>query len=247
MAIKVVTIDSERDSVGRLGYAVEPRLQYGQEYDNDIVIRWGNSTLPYYSPNRSTAREFKRVLNSSESIRGNLKKQDSLKIMQEFVKIPKLWCYGERVPSNITVAYRPVKHSGGSDFRVITGPFAVERGFYATEWIATPTEYRVWFCGDRTMYALRSVRRAVTEEYPCRSLWGYTFYDQIPIKLHRDTLKVASVLGLDFGAADVLFHNNEYYFLELNSAATIDKQRIEDFYKEGLSRLIRDKFPDVSV
>lgn len=243
--VRVITIDSERSSVGRLGYTVDPQLGYGSEYENDIVIRWGNSTLPYHDESRrSPARDFRRVLNPSANIRANIKKHDALKVMKDYVKTPKLWCYNESVPAGVTVAYRPIKHSGGSDFRVITGPCRVERGFYATEWISTPTEYRVWFAGDRTMYAKRTVRRAVTEQYPCRSLWGYEFYDRIPIKLHRDTLKVASVLGLDFGAADILLHGREHVFLELNSAPTIDKQRIEDFFKESLDRHIKFKFPE---
>jgi glutathione synthase/RimK-type ligase-like ATP-grasp enzyme len=56
-------------------------------------------------------------------------------------------------------------------------------------------------------------------------------------------LKAAKIIGLEAGAADILSANGHYYFLELNSAPTIDLMRIERFYKRNIVKLIAKKFP----
>jgi glutathione synthase/RimK-type ligase-like ATP-grasp enzyme len=116
---------------------------------------------------------------------------------------------------------------------------------YATEFIKTDVEYRVWFCGDRTMFAKRfALKHNTVEEFNCRSQWGYSgITTHVPEKLHIDTLKAASVVDLDFGAADVLYQNGKYYFLELNSAPTIDTPMIANFYRKHMATLLKSKFP----
>lgn len=73
-------------------------------------------------------------------------------------------------------------------------------------------------------------------QFPCRSEWGYYFVNNIP-KLSKQTLLAKKTIGLDFGAADVLKYKNEYYFLELNSAPSIDHWRLEEFYKKEINKL----------
>lgn len=53
-------------------------------------------------------------------------------------------------------------------------------------------------------------------------------------------MKAVKVIGLELGAADVLYDpkTRKYFFLELNSAPTLDNERILTFFQKA----IHDKF-----
>jgi hypothetical protein len=240
--IRILTIDSERGSAERLGYDIIDDLETVDHYHDDIIIRWGNSGYVYDLLSRGV--EFPKVINPRSAIRQNCRKNEALLRFSEVVNTPKVWLEDEEVPDNQLAVYRYREHSGGSGFSVKRGPFIVEEDHYATEWLATPTELRVWFCGDKTMCGTRvKLPSQQLDKYPCRSLWGYKFEKRVPISLHEDTMKAAKAIGLEFGAADVLLHKGKYYFIELNSAPTIDKQVIEDFYVKNMQLLISKKYP----
>jgi hypothetical protein len=244
--IHILTIESEHESAIRLRYPnTIIEAGYANEYFDDVVVRWGNSSPAFeqLESGDEIPTEFKQVINPREAIRRNVRKEQALNLLSLVVNTPRMWEQGTKVPANVTAVHRIVNHHGGNGFNVQTGPFKVYQGCYATEWIPSKTEYRVWFCGDDTMCGIRSKRSPCTDKYPCRSMWGYTFKKKVPVKLHKDTLEAAKAIGLECGAADVLEHNGKYYFLELNSAATIDKQVIEDFYKQSLVKLIKKKYP----
>lgn len=244
--IHILTIDNEYESALRLGYPnTIVEADYVDEYANAVVVRWGNGLPSFAKPedNETVVSEFPQVINPRAAICRNVQKDQALKLLSQVVYTPRMWEQEIEVPVNETVVHRVVRHHGGYGFNVQTGPFIVDLGCYATQWIPSNTEYRVWFCGTDTMCGIRSVRRPCTDKYPCRSMWGYTFKSKVPAKLHQDTLAAAEAIGLDCGAADVLVYEGNYYFLELNSAATIDKQVIEDFYKKSLTNLIKKKYP----
>jgi hypothetical protein len=246
----VLTIESERPSALRLGYGEEKTIieaDWVSAYDNSVVIRWGNSKQVWAQSNgrEFPAPEFKRVINPRAAIRLNCNKPLALKELSQVVNTPRIWFSGEMVPTGVEAVYRADKHAGGEGFNVTTGPFVVREECYATAWIPSNTEFRVWFCGDSTMCGVRWKRSVCTDKYPCRSLWGYDFKNKVPVALHNATLKAAAAIGLECGAADILYFNNNYYFLELNSAATIDKLVIEQFYRDRLRRLIKRKYPEI--
>jgi predicted ATP-grasp superfamily ATP-dependent carboligase len=241
--INVFTINNEYDSACRLGYQTFTyRDNYVEEYDSNVNIRWGNSGLLLNKNGNEV--DFKRVINPAHNISFNCRKNKSLKKLAEVVLTPKI--YEENVPDGELVVVRPMEHAGGSDFSVKTGPFTLEIGYqYATQYIKTKTEYRVWFINGKTLCAKRACSRDKSK-YPCRSEWGYIFCP-ITKQLHDDTVRAALHIGLEVGAADVLSKNGHYYFLELNSAPTIDMMRIERFYKRNLVKLIAKKFPDIRI
>jgi glutathione synthase/RimK-type ligase-like ATP-grasp enzyme len=55
-------------------------------------------------------------------------------------------------------------------------------------------------------------------------------------------MKAMGAIGLELGAADVLYvpSTRKYYFLELNSAPTLDNDKITAFFQKA----IKDKFKD---
>jgi hypothetical protein len=244
MAVKIITVDSEKESAQRLGFdTLTKGGDYAHRFDNHIVVRWGNSVWAYDREGRQHT-EYKNIVNTAKSIRANVMKCEALKALAQVVFVPAI--YEKKVPTGVLAVIRPFEHAAGSGFNVVEGPYDVPRGTYGTRFLKTPNEYRVWFCGDRTMCG-RRVKMKINEEqkYPCRSNWGYEFSGGVSPDLHRQTLTAAKVIGLDCGAADLLYYKGKYYFLELNSAASVDHRVVREFFQSSLDRLFRKRFPDI--
>ena len=244
MEIIVLTIDSELESARKLGYKTTTYLgDYAHQFDDKIIIRWGNSRWLNDTTGRRQA-DVKNVVNPAKSIRRNCEKANSKKLMSQVVNVPTLW--EKFVPADIMAVVRPLEHSSGRGFSVQKGPFQVQDGTYATRYLDVTkegAEYRVWFCGNKTMGGKRyKMDCNPDEKFPCRSLWGYSFCDSISKELHVQTLLAAKKIGLEFGAADVLFHKGKWYFLELNSAASLDHRIVREFFQTNLKLLIAKKF-----
>jgi hypothetical protein len=243
MTVNVLTIDSEYESACRLGYKTSTYMgDYAYKYDKDIVIRWGNSNWVYSKDGHRT-EEFKNVINPAKAIKQNCQKAKSIKLLAQVVNVPTL--YEKSVPKGVLAVVRPHEHAAGNDFQVRTGPFKIDPGTYGARFLKTDAEYRVWFCGNRTMCG-RRVKMKINEEqeYPCRSNWGYEFCNGIAQELHHQTLMAAKKIGLDVGAADVLYFKGKWYFLELNSAASVDHRQVREFYQAALSELVKKNFPE---
>ena len=245
--IHVLTCESEQASATRLRYEdVTTDVKSVEDWENDLVIRWGRSAWSWTTDYRGNEvrAEYNRVINPRRAIYLNCCKAKALQRLQEVVNTPNIWLPGQTVPEGQEAVHRAVHHAGGAGFNVQTGPFVVAPESYATSWIPSRVEYRVWFCGDDTMCGVRRIGSVCPDKYPCRSQWGYDFKQSVPAKLHKDTLLAASTIGLEFGAADIMYLGDKFYFLELNSAPTIDKLVIEEFYKASMKKLIKKKYPD---
>jgi len=246
MEIKILTIDSELESARRLGYpnTTTHLGDYAHKFDNNIVIRWGNSRWLYDAEGKKQM-DVKNVINPAPNIRKNCEKAGATKLLSQVVNVPTL--YERNVPKSVLAVVRPMEHSAGNGFSVKEGPFKVSDGTYATRYLDVTKkggEYRVWFCGNRTLCGKRYKMECNEEQkYPCRSNWGYDFCDGISKDLHNQTILAARKIGLDCGAADVLFYKGKWYFLELNSAPSVDHRVVREFYQKSLEILINKKFP----
>jgi glutathione synthase/RimK-type ligase-like ATP-grasp enzyme len=246
MSIKLLTISSEQESAQKLGFGADLQLKgYADNYKNDIIIRWGNSTAYYDNAENCRGVDFQNVVNPRKAIRQNCIKHTALQSLAAVVLTPEF--YEKEVPKGKRAVVRPIEHTGGKDFRVENGIFKFDNyEFYGTEFIETDTEYRVWFVGDQMFHAKRvPLTEKDEEEYPCRSNWGYSYRETMPKELYDATLKAAKQLGLEVGAADVLMYKGKYYFLELNSAPSIDTKRLIKFFRTNLIKLINSKFPQL--
>ena len=244
MNVVVITCGNEIESAERLGFkTTHVGGDYAKKYNKDVVIRWGNST-PAYSDDGCRTCEYVNVINPSDAIRRNCNKLQSLKLLSQVVFVPPI--YEKKVPTGVLAVIRPLEHAAGNGFNVVTGPHTVSVGTYGTRFLQTPTEYRVWFCGNQTMCG-RRVKMKVNEEqkYACRSNWGYEFSGGVSADLHRQTLMAAKVIGLDVGAADLLYYKGKYYFLELNSAPSVDHRVVREFFQNGLDLMFRERFPTI--
>lgn len=246
MSNKIVlfTIDSEYKSACRLGfdtyyYLYDHKIE---DYDNFIVIRWGCGSNAVFKDGKEA--DFKNVINPVKSIQLNIKKKMALKKISECATTPKI--FEKYVPKNKFVVYRPDNHSGGRGFKVNKGPFRIQKYFYATEFINCDREFRVFFCNNKTLMCRRITynKDKMKEQFKCRSLWNYSFYKRVPNNLHEQIITAANKLKLEFGAFDILYKNGKYYFLECNTAPTLDNKLIVSFFKDNLLELIKKKFPD---
>jgi hypothetical protein len=237
--IQVLTIDQEYESALRLGYKTHPYMfGHADDFDDSIMIRWGYGGSIYNKDGKVS--EFKFVVNTQTAISLNCQKDKALKELAKVVKTPAF--YDTEVPAGKLVVVRPTYHTGGIGFVVKPGPFELLKDEeYATEFLKTNTEFRVWFANDQTLCARRVTKKEV-EKYPCRSKWGYKF-QKISKSLHKQTLLAAKQIGLETGAADVLWYKGSYYFLELNSAPSVDMMKIERFYKRNIPILLKKKYP----
>jgi hypothetical protein len=244
--IILFTINSELESAKKLGFNTQlsPRIPI-ENFKNDVCIRWG---LGGPSLNRFYgAGEFKQVVNPGTRISLNCHKLKALVTLGSVVNTPKI--YQTKVPAKKLIVRRPVNHSGGSDFAVCKGPAILRRGAeYATDYIKTDKEFRVYYCANNGGQFLlcRRITYSPTrlkEKFPCRSKWGYRFYKSVPTGLKSQVKAAFVAMGLEFGGADILYKNGKYYFCEINSAVTIDMDIIRKFFQRNLKKLVKQKFP----
>lgn len=235
--IKIFTIGSESKSAEKLGFPVFlSEMDRIDDHDKDIIIRWGFSYKLY--DKNDQYKEFSKVINPGSKIELNCRKNEALKLLSQVVKTPHI--FDKAVPAGKLAVVRPTSHTGGAGFNVMQGPIKLDEWQYSTEFIKTSTEFRVWFAGNKTLCARRVTKKQIPQ-YPCRSNWGYKFC-KISDRLHRDTLLAKDKIGLELGAADVLYYRNNYYFLELNSAPTLDAKKLVTFYKTNVLKLVKEKF-----
>lgn len=235
--IHLICPESERESAEGLGFKTftYPPHSY---LPKDVVIRHG-----YSGPINGTPVQ----INNAESIRLNVQKHKALKKLSKVVNTPRL--YEKEVPKNKLVISRPYSHTEGKDYRLLKGPFKLEKGYYAVDAIKTDIEYRIWFVGDKVKMARRFTysKKEKAKKYPSRSLWGFSFYDKTYKKLKKLVLKGAKQLGIEMGCADILYKNGKYYFLEYNTASTFYHDEIINWHKKYIKSLIKKKLKKVKI
>jgi len=241
--LRLIAYDGTKSSAVKLGFSLTYDLPGPvEDYDQDVIIRWGNSIRTYNQ--RGLRQDYKFCLNPRASIVANCAKHTATETLASVVGTPRL--FRSFVPRGFTVVVRPFEHIAGAGFCIKEGPFPLDPGYYATQYMAVrpdtdDKECRVWFCGQHTLVGKRA-RSANTDPRPCRSSWGYEFNHRFSPALGEDTLKAASKMGLDAGAADVLWIGGEAYFLELNSAPSTDHWRCISFYKQFMPIAAKERF-----
>lgn len=239
MKIILLTISSELESAKRLGFETHTGVNTSVEsYNDSIVIRWGRSQL--YCNKKGRSVDFSNVINPSAAINLNCCKDKSIIRIGRVAPTPKI--FTKEIPLGVRAVIRYNEHTNGSDFKVKEGPYKLMDQEYAKEFVDTDIEYRVWFVGNKIFGCKRvPLNVSHTKQLPCRSEWGYK-YVKVPSILSSYTLAAAKEIGLESGAADVLEKDGKYYFLELNSAPSIDTNKLIKFFRRGLIELVNHKF-----
>ena len=246
MKVIILTCNSEIESAKKLGYTDTLDFLSGnvEKYNTQLIVRWGNGME--YNNQFGSPVEFQNVITKCKSIELNCNKPKALKKLSEVVLTPRLWT--KAVPKRKLAVFRPTAHAAGKDFQVKKGPFQVDSYHYATEFVRSDKEIRVWYCNGKTMCARRVTKnqKRLDEKFKCRSLWSYNIWKKTPIRLHKQVLKAAKHLGFEYGAFDIIIgKNNKYYFLENNTAPSLDHSRIIKFYQRGLKSIINKKIKQI--
>lgn len=249
MSVFTLCIPRTAKSAVKLGY---PTMNDVTSVPGDAtIIHWGNSQ-GFSSDNH---------INKPEAIRKAADKIAALQTLARHeVPVPRYWAEGDTIGSGFKVVVRPNEHAEGSDFEVHTtrGAEVVPTGHHATEYIPDTREYRVWavrkpnngpYSMGYTMLCARRVPRrseGQTASDLCRSKWGYEFCDQVFPGLSPHVTKAMEALGLDFGALDCLWkpgNPGRWYILEVNTAPSLDTDRVLSFMKGGINALVSARTP----
>lgn len=148
----------------------------------------------------------------------------------------------------IPLIARKVKHSKGKDILVCKTWAALKRAIargreYVTLLQPSDTEFRVWVYRNRVLcaYEKRLTEPEKNLKFGRNRANGWTFHhltgEQIPESLRRVSVSAVKVLGLDFGAVDVLgtwdagHHDIAATVLEVNSAPGVSDEHRTGFVK----------------
>ena len=203
------------------------------------VINWGSSKTPSWL-DRAQRRDV-TILNSIKSVKTASNKLSALEKLEEHgVNVPhfttdkrvaKYW-----LEDGLTVVERHKLNGNSADgVRVVNlddpdMPSELTDAPLYTKFIPKSREFRVHvFRGSIIDYAekkkMRKERRPENfNKYICSNEMGWVFcrrnikhIDEVKL----EAIKAVDVLGLDFAAVDVIFHNGVPYVLEANTAPGI--------------------------
>jgi len=214
---------------------VYPDRRYRPKED-DIIINWGNSTLPNWY---GTSPAVMRMLNDPNAVSLASNKLKTLRILEEAgISIP-------RFTTNINEAYDfgdvIVRHKltghSGRGIEIYRGGELPQAPLY-TKYIEQKAEYRVHVFKGKVIDYIKKRRKdydyPTENESMVRSYKnGWIFARNRLRRLERiESLAIDAVeaLGLDFGAVDIVRgRDNSVYVLEVNTAPGLSGQTLESY------------------
>jgi hypothetical protein len=203
----------------------------------DCVINWGSSHLP----------DFGSATVLNPNVRNAQNKLLTFEILREnHVNHPEFWTNPSDIPANAyPILCRTVLtgHSGAGI--VIAGdPSALVPAPLYVRYVKKKEEYRVHVIRNSAVFIQRKARKmdVQTPNWLVRNLaGGFVFVDAtetVPEIIIQEATTAIHVLGLDFGAVDVI-HNvqqNKAYVLEVNTACGLEDRTAEK-YAAGFKEL----------
>lgn len=215
------------------------------------VINWGNHVF-------SQNNYFKVNKPAGISLASD-KAQSRMFLQESGIKVPKTYMetnlnFYEKLKYPLIV--RPSHHHGGKDFNVFQNykelePFLWGKVFphwYVSEVFEKTTEYRV-HCGHGRVLIVQEkplvpgelrANQAVNHES-----WKVLKWGEINQKIALESLKAVKVLGLDYGAVDIMYNSTDGSFAicEVNTSPSINTDYSSGKYAKYFSWIIRNNFP----
>lgn len=180
-----------------------------------------------------------RTLNANCS---RYSKLEQARLLQEGLGLGALQVYvtpqeAERAVTTIPLFARNLVHSRGRDIRLALEPWQVRpliasgTGFF-TGHVGSTNEYRVWIYRNRHLGTYEKILRRPEDVKRLGRNYdnGFDFSGleaaQVPQGLKDISREAIRILGLDFGAVDILRANDgRYVVLEVNSAPGVSNER----------------------
>lgn len=211
----------------------------------DYIIRWGSRTSVRFSPRAEP-------INSRSALRQNSDKLEALRILEdEGVTVPPF----STDPDDLEwpLLGREINHARGDDINLILQQRDVtltDNDFYV-KYIPTKLEYRMHVANGEVFKVHEKRLRHEAENHPYirNHETGWVFVEPRRREPeHQLAIDALEVLGLDFGAVDVIRgEDDEEYVLEVNSAPSLDEANLER-YGERLAEMADiDDYPGLEA
>ena len=202
-----------------------------------VIVNWGNSNPPRWD------YVDKNLLNLPEKVEIAANKLKTLSTLSEVpeVNIPLFTTEREEatewVNEGATVICRTKlnAHSGAGIFVASREEDIVHARLY-TKYIKKKKEFRVHvFQGKVIDIQQKKARTGIRVDYTVRNFnngWVFCRDDiEYSEELIQQAIKAVEVLGLDFGAVDIVYnqHQNKYFVLEVNSAPGLEGTTLQRY------------------
>lgn len=205
---------------------------------NDIIINWGSSKCPHTVP---------RVLNQVDRVaRAGNKLTAFVALQAENVSIPRFAPAKSHVAwEGLTVVRHKLTGHSGEGIELSDAGSLPDAPLYV-KYIKKEHEFRVHVIGNTVVAVQRKARNKAVDNpnWQVRNhangfIFVRTGFDT-PSEVLGQSRAALAALGLDFGAVDVIWNDNEKraYVLEVNTAPGLEGQTIEDYvngFREFLS------------
>jgi predicted ATP-grasp superfamily ATP-dependent carboligase len=198
--------------------------------EEDTLVRYG------IAGNREKDYLFGTVINSGESIiKASNKRMSALILQRRKIPSPKIFLHVEDIrATDLPVVRRLKHHSRGSDIKLVTSLRHIPQGDYYSKFIESNCEYRIHVFDGKAIRVQLKVKGEETvdddRDFIHNVENGFLLKDTFDhnLNLEKEMIPIAEnavkLLGLDFGAADVLVgKDNKPYILEVNSAPRLCK------------------------
>ena len=175
---------------------------------------------------------------------------NKLQQLQQFqsagILTPPFWTQIPTAPGDFPVLGRRLAHHGGNDISLIMQPSdaALYPSDFYTRYIPRQTEYRSWIYRRRHLgtYEKRLTKPSAYRRIGANWRNGFHFdltpSEAVPEALRDLAARSVAVLGLDFGAVDILKGvDGHFYVLEVNTAPGVEGENRQAI--QSLARKIR--------
>lgn len=215
-------------------------------HGNNHVINWGNRIFKddgYFCLNKPSA--IGKASNKAKARRF---------LHEGGVKIPDTRFYGEKL--EFPVIARPPRHERGHDFHVLNDTndlFKLSSKEDLSDWYFSKIfdkteEFRAHVAhGKILMMNIKAFHEGdpLSGNFANIGVWKALRWSNFHEGMCQESLKAINVLGLDYGAVDILYnsHNDSWVICEVNTAPDVRVEYSCSKYAGYFSWLIRHNFP----
>lgn len=181
------------------------------------------------------------AINSDSAVRlASNKRLALLHMAQSGVSTPTIWI--GRPALTTPVIGRPDRHKAGSGFYFCRTEAGVRRAVrkgatHFLEFIPEAREFRVHVAFGKSIKIAEKIGEGNRKSFKRGAEFVYPDFDHKK-SLRRVAKQAVASLGLDFGAVDILYKDDKYYVLEVNTAPSLTSNsdaidRYVKAFKEG--------------
>jgi glutathione synthase/RimK-type ligase-like ATP-grasp enzyme len=215
------------------------RMDHGTELPSliNVLIRWGSS--------KTFTGKAHRVLNKKKAIELARDKYNSLIVLKKAgIEVPKI----SQNPSDLKFPFlaRKSHHQEAKDlFLCLQSRDTIQAkksgADYYIQYVPTKKEFRIHIINDKIVKVFEKIpsyddKMITFVRNNAFASFKTTDFDEA----NKIALKAVKILGLDFGAVDIILgDDNKLYVLEVNTAPRLNSNTLE-IYVEEFTKLLKE-------